>query len=100
MKKNKRSFKSIIAILVIFSMIITCAPSTIIANADTSPSGSITRLTNEDEQGTILHAWDWSFNTIKDNVIDIKNAGYTTIQVSPIQPNKDDSFLTNSKWWI
>lgn len=49
------------------------------------------KVVNADEQvsmkdGTILHAWCWSFNTIKDNVQAIKDAGYTSVQTSPINP--------------
>ncbi|MGN0452918.1 MAG: alpha-amylase family glycosyl hydrolase [Ruminococcus sp.] len=36
------------------------------------------------EGGTILHTWCWSFNTIKENIPEIANAGYTAIQTSPI----------------
>ena len=36
--------------------------------------------TNKD---IILHAWSWDFNTIKDNLKDIKDAGYTIVQTSP-----------------
>lgn len=47
------------------------------------------KVVNADEQvsmkdGTILHAWCWSFNTIKDNMQAIKDAGYTSVQTSPI----------------
>lgn len=38
--------------------------------------------------GTILHAWAWSFNTIKENLQDIADAGYTSIQTSPINECK------------
>lgn len=34
--------------------------------------------------GAILHAWCWSFNTIKQNMKAIKDADYTSIQTSPI----------------
>lgn len=95
MKKGNKSFKSIIAKLLILSMIITCGPSTIIAKAT-----DITRLTNENPQGVILHAWDWSFNNIKNNVQAIKDAGYTAIQVSPVEPSKNDDYKTNSLWYI
>ena len=36
------------------------------------------------KEGTVLHAWSWSFNTIKDNMQAIKDAGYTSVQTSPI----------------
>ena len=32
----------------------------------------------------ILHAWSWSFNTIKEHLAEIKDAGYTIVQTSPI----------------
>ena len=38
--------------------------------------------TNDD---VILHAWSWSFNTIKENMKDIADAGYTIVQTSPAQ---------------
>lgn len=38
--------------------------------------------------GAILHAWSWSFNTIKEHLQEIKDAGYTSIQTSPINECK------------
>lgn len=38
--------------------------------------------TNDD---VILHAWSWSFNTIRENMPDIAAAGYTIVQTSPAQ---------------
>lgn len=40
-------------------------------------------LTANIEDGTILHAWSWSFNTIKESMADIAAAGYSSIQTSP-----------------
>lgn len=39
--------------------------------------------TNNDD--VILHSWCWSFNTIRENMKDIAEAGYTVIQTSPAQ---------------
>lgn len=33
--------------------------------------------------GAILHAWCWSFDTIKDSMADIAAAGYSAVQTSP-----------------
>lgn len=33
----------------------------------------------------ILHAWCWSFNSIRENIKDIADAGYTIVQTSPAQ---------------
>jgi len=41
--------------------------------------------TDKIEEGVILHAFSWSFNTIREKLPEIKNAGYTAVQTSPIQ---------------
>ena len=38
--------------------------------------------------GAILHAWCWDFATITEHLDDIKEAGYTSIQTSPINQCK------------
>ena len=40
-------------------------------------------LCDKTKDGAILHAWCWSFNTIKQNLKDIAEAGFTTVQTSP-----------------
>lgn len=40
-------------------------------------------LTADTAAGTILHAWCWSFNTIRENMADIAAAGFSTVQTSP-----------------
>ena len=56
-------------------------------------------LRDKCEEGVILHAWDWRFKDIKSNLKQIAKAGYTGVQVSPVQPNKDGNFNTNYDWW-
>jgi alpha-amylase len=67
-------------------------------------------LTNKTKDGTILHAFCWSFNSIKANMADIANAGYSTVQTSPANtinsshPNmkilgSDTSGGTDGIWW-
>jgi len=41
------------------------------------------------KDGAILHAFCWSFNTIKQNMADIAEAGYTTVQTSPANACND-----------
>lgn len=55
-------------------------------------------ITIQDE--TILHAFNWSMNNIKNSLDDIKNAGFNTIQLSPMQPQKDYyNGDWKSQWW-
>ena len=53
------------------------------------------------QQGNIFHAWNWSMNTIKSNLDSIKAAGFTTIQTSPMQPQKDywSGNTAKEAWW-
>lgn len=41
---------------------------------------SVFGLPDNIEDGAILHAWSWSFNTIYDAIPDIAAAGYTAVQ--------------------
>lgn len=46
---------------------------------------SITKTATQTNDDVILHAWSWSFNTIKNNMKDIAEAGYKFVQTSPAQ---------------
>lgn len=63
------------------------------ADSDSAEAVSYDYQRNEDgsismSYGAILHAWCWSFNTITENLQSIKDAGYTSIQTSPINECK------------
>ena len=47
-------------------------------------------LAERTSDGVILHAFDWSFNTIKENLPAIAEAGYTSVQTSPVQAPKEE----------
>lgn len=58
------------------------------------------RLAEKCQDGTILHAWNWYFKDVTENMKDIAEAGYTSVQVSPVQGEKKDQGLPSSaKWW-
>ena len=64
-------------------------PSTV---APYNPDTAITEgygLTENLEDGTILHCFCWSFETITNSMADIAMAGYTSIQTSPINVCND-----------
>lgn len=78
-------------------------PYTITLNDEVSTSTNRSVEPTEDmSDGAILHAWCWSFNTIKANMQNIANAGYTSIQTSPITTcvvgNGGDLRFTE-QWW-
>jgi len=51
------------------------------------------------KDGVILHAWNWSFDTIRSRLPEIAAAGYKSIQTSPIQGVKENT-MNGSHWWI
>ena len=52
------------------------------------------------QDNTVLHCWNWSMNTIKNNLNDIAAAGFKTIQLSPMQPQKDYyQGKWEGQWW-
>ncbi len=53
-------------------------------------------LPSKVEDGAMFHAYNWRFNDIKNNLSTIANAGFNSIQVSPVQGTKNSS----SQWWI
>jgi hypothetical protein len=83
-------------------------PYTIELNSQTTnQSSSLTSLADvepadEMKDGAIIHAWCWSFDTIKNNMAEIAEAGYTSIQTSPVTTcvvgNGGDLKFTN-QWW-
>ncbi|MDE5780681.1 MAG: starch-binding protein, partial [Lachnospiraceae bacterium] len=111
MKKGvmKRWLSIILAIMMIFSNSAFGTINTYAAEeveltevaADSSlDAASDYGLAENTEDGVILHAWNWSFNQIKAELKDIAEAGFTSVQTSPIQPNKEGANVPNtSAWW-
>ena len=66
-----------------------------LGNADFEAARSKYGLTKDMKNGAILHAWMWSFNTIKNNMKAIAEAGYTSVQTEPMSAIKTN--LANGK---
>lgn len=74
-------------------------------NNEYSDSANQKLAADEIKHGAILQAWCWSFNTIKEKLPEIKAAGYTAIQTSPIQEcrlgeNNQDTSLDLRRWYF
>ncbi|MCF2561228.1 Ig-like domain-containing protein [Bifidobacterium boum] len=52
------------------------------------------------KDGATLHAFEWSFKTIEENIPDIAKAGYTSIQTEPIVKIKDNRKLGTGNWYL
>lgn len=86
--QSKRKLSKLVKKGVSISLILSMFAGIEQAFAITSVNGeTIVASSNQQvsmKDGTILHAWCWSFNAIKENMAAIKEAGYTSVQTSPI----------------
>ncbi len=64
------------------------------ANVETATVSASTGPQANIQGSVILHCFNWSYNSIKNNLQAIKDAGYTAVQTSPVQSPKD----YNSGW--
>ena len=118
--KFRRSLSVLLAVVIVVSCCVV-AGSLVASGADkelavTSAYQDMLAKTAAEEgyglsetvnDGTILQAWNWSFNNIKANLPKLAEQGFTTIQVSP--PNEIKSGTKDAKvlqsdnkngWWM
>lgn len=103
---KRRVMGSLMAVLMGASTVASTCPAPIFAadtnvqentvDADIVASGENYGLTSV-TQGNILHAWNWSLKTIKEQLPTIAKSGYSVVQTSPLQ--SCESFSNNNDWW-
>lgn len=71
------------------------------APANVSAVSADVSLPDKVGDGVMLHAFNWSYNSIKENLPAIAAAGYTTVQTSPVQQPKDYGTSNDvaGQWW-
>ena len=101
--------KKVVSLLMVVAVLLTLTviPATFSAKtadevAPTSASATNDyNLTNTVQQGNILHAFNWRMRDLVRYADEIAAAGYSTVQISPIQLTKDTandgSYATD--WW-
>lgn len=91
--------KKILSAVLCAALLVSVAPTAVLSVSaeETADYG----LAKKADDGVILHAFNWSYNTIKENLPEIAEAGYTSIQTSPVQAPKDYGNFedTNGQWW-
>ena len=99
--KFKKSLSVILAVLMIVSAFsffsVTAADTT-----DSAVSAKDYGLSPTIHDGAILHCWCWSFNTIKEQLPNIAEAGFTSVQTSPINQCKvgEGGGMQPSAFWF
>lgn len=102
MKKAKKIASLVVASALLtssFAAITSVNAAEVDSSAQTASADSTLREKVGD--GVMLHAFNWSYNTIKENLPAIAAAGYTTVQTSPVQQPKDYSTSgdVTGQWW-
>ncbi len=98
-------FRKLASLVIAATMITSSTAFAISANAaataDAAQVANDASLQKEVKDGVILHAFNWSYNSIKQNLPAIAAAGYTTVQTSPVQQPKDYSASNDvvGQWW-
>ena len=97
---KRKWFSIVLAIVMLVSVLgVWFTPSTAVAD------GYETYAQETVQGSAILHCFDWSYNTIKENLADIAEAGYTAVQTSPVQQPKDyradwtTQYGSDGNWW-
>lgn len=85
--------------LIVIALLLTASVS---IHASKKLKGEASCRTTNTE--TILHAWCWSFNTIRENMKSIADAGFTMVQTSPanhcfIGDDGGKQIMGNGKWY-
>ncbi len=100
---TKRFTSLFLCLMLLLTM--TVVPATVnAATVDTAESGNNVvgfNLPDDIHDGNILHAFSWKLKEVTQYAADIAAAGYTAVQVSPIQTTKDttnDGAFAND-WW-
>lgn len=100
MSKLKKLTSVVLAATIVSSasaMALTAAA----AENENAVSAADYNLQSNVQDGVILHAFNWSYKSIKDNLPAIAAAGYSTVQTSPVQQPKDytTSRDVTGQWW-
>lgn len=87
-KLFSKSLSAVLSVIMVFSALTIFNSNINAATPNTEQTVSASEnpygLTENISEGAILHAWCWSFDTIKENLQKIAEAGYTSVQTSPI----------------
>ncbi|MDH5842591.1 starch-binding protein [Bacillus velezensis] len=98
-KRFKTSLLPLFAGFLLLFHLVLSGPAA--ANAETANKSNKVTASSV-KNGTILHAWNWSFNTLTQNMKEIRDAGYAAIQTSPInqvkEGNQGDKSMRNWYW--
>lgn len=100
MSKFKKLTSVVLAATIVSTASAMAFPASAVGNAKAASAADY-NLQQNVQDGVILHAFNWSYKTIKENLPAIAAAGYSTVQTSPVQQPKDYSSSKDvaGQWW-
>lgn len=65
-------------------------------------ASSVDYIVDDQQNGSILQCFNWSFDAIRQNMAKIAEQGFTAVQTSPIQTAKETTAGKTAKgsWWV
>jgi alpha-amylase len=109
MKLRRRLTSLVLSVCLIATATAIPTVSAVITDKNTSAASlqveetSATNYVVSDQQdGSILQCFNWSFSNIKKNMAKIADQGFTAVQTSPIQTTKETTAGKSAKgsWWV
>ncbi|MDD4069453.1 MAG: alpha-amylase family glycosyl hydrolase [Candidatus Izemoplasmatales bacterium] len=100
-----KKITNIVFVMVLALLLAGCLNQTTIITTDKLLTQEVNveseYLADNVQDGTILHAWNWSMETIENHLEEIAIAGFSTVQISPMQPQKDyyGVGIWGDHWW-
>lgn len=94
--------KRIIAVVLSVLISLSCMTALHFSAAEAEPPVGSQSAQDTIQGSAVLHCFNWSYNSIKNNLADIAAAGYTAVQTSPVQRPKDYSSSwtdVGGQWW-
>jgi alpha-amylase len=72
------------------------------ATAQVQESSATNYVVDDQQYGSILQCFNWSYSGIKSNMAKIAEQGFTAVQTSPIQTVKESTAGKSAKgsWWV
>ena len=89
MKMLRKLVSIVSAATLLTSSLAMTLPASAATVEETAKVSSEPNIQSNVQDGVILHAFNWSYNSIKNNLPAIAAAGYSTVQTSPVQQPKD-----------
>ena len=101
---SMKALKKVVSLFIAAAMITSSFAFTASVSAAETTDVAVSSdsaIQSEIKDGVILHAFNWSYNSIKENLPAIAAAGYTTVQTSPVQQAKDYGTSNDvaGQWW-